>query len=122
MANSGLARALRRGHAHLADLLNAGTVVMHPFILGEIALGSLSDRDSILELLGELPAALSAEPDEVLRFIDTHQLHGKGIGYVDGHLLASVSLVPGTKLWTRDKRLRLAAEHLGCDYARIAAH
>jgi len=87
---------------------------MHPFIVGEIACGNLRDRKSILELLKDLPAAVVADGDEVLLFIERHALHGKGIGYVDAHLLASVALTEGTTVWTRDLRLRRLAALLGC--------
>lgn len=95
---------------------------MHPFVVGEIACGSLRDRVSILELLQDLPAAAVAEGEEVLRFVEHHALHGKGIGYVDVHLLASVALTQGAKLWTRDKRLRLVAQALGCVFQDAPAH
>jgi predicted nucleic acid-binding protein len=107
---------LRRGDARLFDLLERANVIMHPFVVGEIACGSLHDRASILELLQDLPAAAVAEGDEVLGFIDRHVLHGKGVGYIDVHLLASVALTEGAKIWTRDKKLRLVAEMLGCAY------
>lgn len=112
---------LRRGDARLVDLLERANVVMHPFVVGEIACGSLHDRASILDLLQDLPAVAVAEGDEVLGFIDRHVLHGKGVGYVDVHLLASVALTEGAKIWTRDKKLRLVAEMLGCAY-RDSAH
>ena len=112
---------LRRGDARLVDLLERSVVVMHPFVVGEIACGSLHDRVSILELLQDLPAAAVAEGDEVLRFIERHALHGKGVGYVDAHLLASVALTEAVKIWTRDKKLRLVAAMLGCAY-RDTAH
>ncbi len=105
---------LRQGDAGLIDLLERSAVVMHPFVVGEIACGSLRDRETILELLQDLPAAAVASPDEVLKFIDGHVLHGKGIGYVDVHLLASVALTPGVRLWTRDSKLRRVAELLDC--------
>jgi predicted nucleic acid-binding protein len=105
---------LRRGDARLADLLERANVIMHPFVVGEIACGSVHDRVSILELLQDLPSVAVAEGDEVLGFIDRHRLHGKGVGYIDVHLLASVALTEGAKLWTRDKKLRLVAEMLGC--------
>jgi predicted nucleic acid-binding protein len=89
---------------------------MHPFVAGEIACGSLADRALILELLQQLPAAAVAEADEVLSYIERHKLHGKGIGYVDVHLLASAA-IGGTKFWTRDKRLRAAAQRLGCAFS-----
>lgn len=94
---------------------------MHPFVVGEIACGSLDDRSSVLDLLQDLPAAAVAENEEVLGFIEHQGLHGKGIGYVDAHLLASVALTEGTTLWTRDKRLRVAAEALGCAFQGTAA-
>ena len=111
---------LRRGDPRLVDLLERSIVITHPFVVGEIACGSLHDRASILELLQDLPAAAVAESDEVLRFIDRHVLHGQGIGYVDVHLLASVALTEGTRIWTRDKRLRLVAEMIGCAYQDTA--
>ena len=112
---------LRRGDPGLVDLLERSIVVMHPFVVGEIACGSLHNREAILELLQDLPAAAVAEGDEVLRFIDSHVLHGKGIGYVDVHLLASVALTEGARIWTRDKKLRLVAQMMGCAY-HDAAH
>lgn len=107
---------LRKGDALLVDLLERANVVMHPFVVGEIACGSLRDRRSILDLLQDLPAATVAEGEEVLDFIERHALHGKGIGYVDVHLLASVALTEGAKLWTRDKSLRVLAQALGCAF------
>jgi predicted nucleic acid-binding protein len=104
---------LRRGDAQLVDLLESNAVIMHPFVIGEIACGSLSDRAMTLELLHHLPSATVADADEVLGYIDRHRLHGKGIGYVDIHLLASTA-ISGAKLWTRDKRLRVVAQELGC--------
>ncbi|HUG21050.1 type II toxin-antitoxin system VapC family toxin [Piscinibacter sp.] len=112
----------RRSDARLAALLERGTVVMHSFVIGEIACGSLADRATILELLQDLPAAAVAESDEVLVFTEQHRLHGKGIGYVDVHLLASVALTEGTQLWTRDKRLLSVAEDLDCAYSDAGAH
>lgn len=107
---------LRRSDPGLVDLLERSAVVMHPFVVGEIACGSLRDRRSILELLQDLPTAVVAHDDEVLQFIERQTLHGKGIGYVDVHLLASVALTEGTRLWTRDLRLRRVAAALGCAY------
>lgn len=111
---------LRRGDAGLVDLLERSSVVMHPFVVGEIACGSLSDRESILELLQDLPPAIVADSDEVLQFIERHVLHGKGIGYVDVHLLASVALTEGAKLWTRDMKLHRIAAALGSAYPDAA--
>ncbi len=95
---------------------------MHPFVVGEIACGNLRDRASILELLQDLPAAVVAEGEEVLGFIERHLLHGKGIGYVDVHLLASVALTEGATLWSRDKSLRRVAAALGCAFRDTAPH
>ena len=111
---------LRRGDAGLVEPLDRSAVVMHPFVVGEIACGSLRDRDLVLDLMQDLPAALVATPDEVLKFIGIHALHGKGIGYVDVHLLASVALTPGARLWTRDARLRQLAVSLDFAYAAPA--
>ena len=105
---------LRRGHPGLVELLERSIVMMHPFVVGEIACGSLHNREPILELLQGLAAAAVAEEGEVLRFIENHVLHGKGIGHVDDHLLASVALTDGARIWTRDKKLRLAAQMIGC--------
>ncbi|MEO8154277.1 MAG: type II toxin-antitoxin system VapC family toxin [Rhizobacter sp.] len=113
---------LRVHDAQLAALLERSAVVMHPFVLGEIACGSLADRALILELLQGLPVAMMAEADEVLGFIERHRLFGKGGGYVDAHLLASVALSPGAQLWTRDKRLLAVAESLGCAHRDTSAH
>lgn len=111
---------LRRGDPGLVDLLERSAVVMHPFVVGEIACGSLRNRESILELLQDLPAATVADSDEVLQFIERRALHGKGIGYVDVHLLASVALTEGAKVWTRDLKLHRVAEALGCALAEPA--
>lgn len=111
---------LRRGDPGLVDLLERSAVVMHPFVVGEIACGSLRNRKTILELLQDLPAAVVATYSEVIHFIDRHALHGKGIGYIDAHLLASVALTVGAKLWTRDQRLRQFAADLGCTHQEPA--
>jgi len=113
---------LRRGDARLAALLESASVIAHPFIIGEVACGSLVHRKNVLGLLQDLPTAVVADADEVLVFIDRHRLHGKGIGYVDVHLLAAVALTEGAKLWTRDKRLRAVAQALGCVHEEPGAH
>jgi predicted nucleic acid-binding protein len=104
---------LRSGNAKLAGLLENGQVLVHPFVIGELALGNLKKRAQILTNLQDLPEAVVARDDEVLRFIGRHALHGRGIGYVDAHLLASARLTPDGSLWTRDKRLHAAAKRLG---------
>ena len=103
---------LRSGEEGLVRLLDQGLVLIHPFVIGEIALGSLRQRALILDLLQSLPRAGVASDDEVLGFIERNALWGFGIGYIDAHLLAAVRLTPGSNLWTRDKRLASAATRL----------
>ncbi|MEQ1953554.1 type II toxin-antitoxin system VapC family toxin [Mesorhizobium yinganensis] len=104
---------LREAFPPLIKLLLDKRVATHPFVVGEIALGSLKDRGRVLRNLSELPRTCMAEDHEVLSFVERFALHGRGIGYVDAHLLASVKLTPETLLLTRDKRLRSVAEELG---------
>lgn len=104
---------LRYGDSSLVNLLNTGQVLAHPFVIGELALGGLRQRDVILDTLNNLPRAKIAADEEVLAFINQSKLYGLGVGYIDAHLLASVRLTPGTLLWTRDKRLCAAASQLG---------
>jgi predicted nucleic acid-binding protein len=94
-------------------LLDAGQILVHPFVIGEIALGYLRRRDLILSQLKSLPHAPTTTHDEVLHLINSRGLMATGIGYVDAHLLASVRLMPGIGIWTRDKRLHAVAEKLG---------
>lgn len=96
---------LRTGNKVLANLLDSGTVLTHPFVIGELALGNLRRRESVLNALSDLPRAVIATDAEVLEFIHRHALFGHDIGYVDVHLLAAVRLTPGAALWTHDKRL-----------------
>lgn len=85
---------------------------MHPFVLGELACGNLKNRHEVLRLLAALPQAPTATDDEALCFIERRKLMGRGIGYLDVHLLASVALTGTARLWTRDKRLAGLAEDL----------
>lgn len=103
---------LRKRDERLAGLLEQGSVLAHPFVIGEIALGTLRRRDVVLGALRHLPSAIVANEGEVLRFIEQNALFGHGIGYVDSHLLAAVRLTPGARLWTRDKRLHGIARQL----------
>ena len=103
---------LRSGDKALAALLDNGQVAMHPFVIGELALGALRQRDMILDRLHDLPRVPVATEAETLRFIAGNALFQLGIGYVDAHLLAATQLAGDTTLWTRDKRLRAAAERL----------
>jgi predicted nucleic acid-binding protein len=102
---------LRGGDAALADLLDRGMVLTHPFVIGELAMGALRQREIVLGDLQKLPQATAAKDGEVLRFIDQQAIHGRGIGYVDAHLLAAVRL-SGASLWTRDKKLAAVARAL----------
>jgi predicted nucleic acid-binding protein len=104
---------LRSTDRKLVELLDHGQVLMHPFVIGELALGNLGRRRFILDSLRVLPHATVAGTDEVLDFIERHGLYELGIGYVDAHLLAATRLTVGTALWTRDRRLRMAADRLG---------
>ena len=102
---------LRQGSRQLEKLLMDAEVMCHPFIVGELACGNLKNRNQIISLLQSLPKASAIEFDEFLFFIDRNQLMGKGIGFVDIHLLASAQLT-GVPLWTSDKRLKSAANQL----------
>ncbi|EAR20324.1 PilT protein-like [Nitrococcus mobilis Nb-231] len=93
-------------------------MLMHPFVLGELACGNLRNRNEVLALLKDLPRVAIATDDEVLFFIERHALMGRGIGYVDAHLLAAVILSGATQLWTRDKRLQAVALSLVLAYAK----
>lgn len=104
---------LRNGDPALVELLERGQVVTHPFVLGELALGNLLHRAEVLNSLADLPGVTVASDGEVLGFIETAKLHGLGIGYINAHLLTATRLTPGASLWTRDKRLRAAAETIG---------
>jgi predicted nucleic acid-binding protein len=104
---------LARGEALLAAALDGGQVLMHPFVIGELACGNLSDRHGVLRLLAGLPSAPQATEDETLHFIEQHRLMGRGIGYVDAHLLAATALAADARLWTRDTRLAGTAAAMG---------
>ena len=106
---------LRSGGTRLGKLLEEGKVVVHPFIIGELACGHLRNRQEILSLLKALPQAATTTHDEVLRFIEDHRLMGLGLGFVDVHLLAAARLT-GVPLWTDDKGLKAAAVRLQVDY------
>ena len=103
---------LRRRSSLLVEALAAGQILIHPFVIGELALGHLVPRESVLRDLQELAQSIVASQNEVLEFIERESLQGLGIGYVDVHLLASARLTVGTSLWTRDRRLHRVAEKL----------
>jgi predicted nucleic acid-binding protein len=97
----------------LGELLAQGRVVSHPFVIGELAMGSLKDRDAVIRDLLDLPTATIVEDDEVLALIKRFKIHSRGIGYIDAHLLASIRLTPQASLWTRDRCFQAVAEELG---------
>lgn len=103
---------LAKKNGTLFEMLQDASVLMHPFVIGEIALGNLPQREVVLQILEGVPSAAIASTSEVLRFIERHDLAGSGVGYVDAHLVAS-ALMENATLWTRDKRLRAVAERLG---------
>lgn len=104
---------LRRGVPALASILDRGEVLTHPFVLGELACGRLAHRARLLQLMAELPSAPVATHEEALHFIKRRALMGRGIGWVDVHLLAAVTLDGTARLWTRDKRLGAVASDIG---------
>lgn len=108
---------LREDHPHLAGLLNNGAVLGHPWVTGELALGSLQNRVEILRLLDDLPQATIATATEVRELVNQHTLFSLGIGYVDAQLIAATMLTPDAAFWTRDRRLHAAAQRLGVAYA-----
>jgi predicted nucleic acid-binding protein len=109
---------LRSEDQELRKHLTQGNIVIHPFIIAELALGSLKERVKTLALLDLLPQVRVAQTGEVRLLIEARRLFSLGIGLIDAHLIASVFLDPLTLLWTRDKPLRKAAETLGIHAAR----
>ena len=103
---------LAHGDEQLQTLLNDDMVLTHPYVIGEIALGSLQKRAETIETLEALAGVAVASPAEVMALLTLEQLFGAGIGYVDLHLLAATRLEPSTLLWTRDKRLERVAKRL----------
>jgi len=109
---------LREGNTTVEKLLNEGDVVCHPFIVGELACGNLKNRAEILSLLQALPMSVQAEHDEVMKFIENNRLMGKGLGYVDVHLLAAASLT-GVPIWTFDKKLDDVSQEMWLNFTEI---
>jgi predicted nucleic acid-binding protein len=101
---------LRQGDPLLTEQLSRKQVLMHSMVLGELAIGLFKNRQLLLRRWSALPLIQSATDIQVLEFLETHQLMGKGIGWIDLHLLAAVSVADDVQLWTRDKRLRAIAE------------
>ena len=104
---------LRFGDKDMRELLNRGQIVIHPFVVAELALGSIKDRAKTLALLDLLPQARIAQLNELRLTIESRRLYSVGIGFTDAHLIASVLIDSPTLLWARDKKLRKVAENLG---------
>ena len=107
---------LRKVDPVLVGLLEQESVLVHPFVIGELACGNIRNRTEVLDLLQRLPMAPSATDDEVLALIDRHRLMSKGLGLIDVHLLASSALAGDAVLWTRDKQLSAIADRMGVGY------
>jgi predicted nucleic acid-binding protein len=107
---------IQREISALVARLEANDVLVHPFVIGELALGNLPQRFQFLRDLEDLPRSVTATDTEVLRLIDSQKLYGRGIGYVDTHLLASARLSEGAVLWTLDDRLHAAAMQMKLAY------
>ena len=104
---------LRGREPDLVSALEGDEVLMHPFVVGELACGNLRNRRELLSLWAGLPFAPSATDSEVLEFIERHKLMGVGVGYVDVHLLASTALWGGATFWTKDRKLSAIAAKIG---------
>jgi predicted nucleic acid-binding protein len=102
----------RRSNFQLAQFLDRGDIVTHPFVIGELVLGKVAKITEMIDFFHLLPKTIVASTDEILEFITKRKLSGSGIGYVDVHLLAAAALMPETLVWTRDKKLRAAAQAL----------
>ncbi|MEY4556539.1 MAG: hypothetical protein RL093_1658 [Pseudomonadota bacterium] len=110
---------LRSPSPEFAVRLAVREILMHPFVVGELALGNLPARANFLADLSDMPKATVAEDREVLRMIETNGLNGSGIGWVDAHLIASARLFAATALWTRDKRMFAVSQSLGIPTAGL---
>lgn len=106
---------LRKANQHLEHLLNNAEVACHRYIIGELACGNIRNRNEILSLLQSLPTAPIVDFIEYLNFIEMHDLMGRGVGFVDIHLLASAKL-SGLPLWTLDTRLQSVSIALNVQY------
>ena len=103
--------------AHLRELLDAREVLVHAMVVGEISCGRLRNREEVLRRLSELPAVDECEHAEVRLMIERRGLMGRGISFIDAHLLCSVLCHRGTVIWTRDQRLRRIADDFGVAYS-----
>lgn len=107
---------LRRTNNALVSLLESDEVLVHPFVIGELACGNFRNRPAILRVLNRLPQPVKTTDEETLFFIEERSLHGRGLGLIDVHLLASTVILGTARLWTLDSRLQRAAEKLGVSY------
>lgn len=107
---------LRGADDALAAMLEHTVVLMHPMIIGELACGNLQNREQLLTLWRNLPSIVTATNDEAIYFLEQHRLMGRGIGFIDVHLLAAVALHGDTSLWTQDQRLARLADELGLGF------
>lgn len=107
----------RAADERLTALLSRNEVLTHPFVVGEIALGSIARRNDVLHLMRNLPAAVVATSDEVMAFIERQRLYRAGVGYVDVALLAATALTPNALLWSKDKNLGAAAARCGLGHS-----
>ena len=103
---------LRHGEPGLASGLESESVLTHPFVIGELACGGIRNRAEFLDLIGRLARPPLATDEEALQLIDRYSLTSRGIGYIDVHLLASTLLLPGARLWTKDRQLASIASEL----------
>jgi predicted nucleic acid-binding protein len=103
---------IRSANRAIPELVDARKVLCHPFVIGEVAMGQFRGRGVFLTGLQKLQSAEVASDPEVMTLVERHRLFGKGIGYVDAHLLAAAFLTPEARLWTRDKRLKDAAKQM----------
>lgn len=110
---------LRVAERALGSLLDRAEVLMHPMIIGELACGNLQNREQLLRLWRDLPVIVTVTDDETLNFLEHHRLMGKGVGFIDIHLLAAVALDGDTRLWTRDRRLARSADELGLSFTTV---
>ncbi len=111
----------RRASVELASLLASRVVMIHPFVVGELACGQLPRREAVIAALAELPSAPMVPHGEVLAYVERHRLMSRGIGWVDMHLLASATVAGRVALWSRDRRLRAAAAERGVGYTPTRA-
>ncbi len=103
----------RAGNEEMRKQLDSGHIVIHPFLIAELAMGSLRERTKTLAFLDGLPRVRVARLEEVRQMIEARSLYSRGLGLIDAHLIASIFITPSTQLWTQDKALRRIAEAFG---------